>query len=290
MLDVQSANKGFLPPRVALVSADSPEPITNPAAGLVVYNTATSGLGQNSILPGMFYWNGQRWKRINKEQVVAYPPLPDSCAASGSVMDIDGNVYPTVILGTQEWMAQNLKVLHLNDGTPINIQWTIIKNYPNGLIDIHPSSAGPFVEWWSYPDTWEISGLLYNYEAASNGLCPDGWHIPTLDDIDTLLNFISIIHYGDTIYLPEKLWAGDTTGCPNNYNIQYNETCFSALDAGYINDYGYYEDYGGGAYFWCGNPASDLYGRFMMGCSYIMYNIVDNNRDKYAFSVRCIKD
>jgi uncharacterized protein (TIGR02145 family) len=61
MLDVKSANKGFLPPRVALSAANIASPVTSPANGLFVYNTATSGTSPNNVIPGYYCWNGTRW-------------------------------------------------------------------------------------------------------------------------------------------------------------------------------------------------------------------------------------
>lgn len=62
-LDVSATNKGFLPPRVALTSTSSALPITTPATGLIVYNTATVGTytSSTSVVPGYYYWNGSRW-------------------------------------------------------------------------------------------------------------------------------------------------------------------------------------------------------------------------------------
>jgi hypothetical protein len=57
-LDVSASNKGFLPPRVALVStAGNTSPIAFPATGLIVYNTASS----NDVTPGYYYWSGAKW-------------------------------------------------------------------------------------------------------------------------------------------------------------------------------------------------------------------------------------
>lgn len=61
MLDVFSNNKGLLPPRMELVAVNNSAPVTNPATGLVVYNTATSGSGVNSVTPGYYYWTGSAW-------------------------------------------------------------------------------------------------------------------------------------------------------------------------------------------------------------------------------------
>ena len=61
MLDVKSSNKGFLPPRVALTAVNVASPVTSPAVGLMVYNTATAGTAPNNVYPGNYYWNGVRW-------------------------------------------------------------------------------------------------------------------------------------------------------------------------------------------------------------------------------------
>lgn len=71
-LEVSSANKGFLPPRVELTSTSVFGPITGlsgapalaTAAGLLVYNTATAGTIPNNVVPGYYYWNGTTWIQI----------------------------------------------------------------------------------------------------------------------------------------------------------------------------------------------------------------------------------
>jgi hypothetical protein len=50
-----------LPPRVALIATNSASPTTSPAAGLLVYNTATAGTAPNNVVPGYYYWNGTTW-------------------------------------------------------------------------------------------------------------------------------------------------------------------------------------------------------------------------------------
>ena len=60
-LDVTATDKGFLPPRVALTATNSASPTTSPAAGLLVYNTATAGTAPNNVVPGYYYWNGTTW-------------------------------------------------------------------------------------------------------------------------------------------------------------------------------------------------------------------------------------
>jgi hypothetical protein len=60
-LEVFSTNQGFLPPRIALIAINNASPVTSPAAGLLVYNTATTGTAPNNVAPGYYFWNGTVW-------------------------------------------------------------------------------------------------------------------------------------------------------------------------------------------------------------------------------------
>jgi len=60
-LDVSFMNKGLLPPRVALTGTSSAAPVTAPAVGLLVYNTAVAGTSPNDVKAGYYYWSGSKW-------------------------------------------------------------------------------------------------------------------------------------------------------------------------------------------------------------------------------------
>jgi hypothetical protein len=66
-LDVYSTNKGFLPPRVALTATNVASPITNPANGLMVFNTVTAGASPYEVVPGYYYWDstGLKWVSLS---------------------------------------------------------------------------------------------------------------------------------------------------------------------------------------------------------------------------------
>ena len=64
MLDVKSASRGFLPPRVPLTAVNTAFPIVAPAPGLLVYNTAIAGIPPNLVVPGYYYWNGAGWTAL----------------------------------------------------------------------------------------------------------------------------------------------------------------------------------------------------------------------------------
>ncbi|MCW3089824.1 MAG: domain containing protein [Ferruginibacter sp.] len=70
LLELSGNNKGFLPPRVQLTATNIAAPISNPAPGLLVFNTATSGGTPTNVSPGYYYWNGSSWYPIvNKGNV-----------------------------------------------------------------------------------------------------------------------------------------------------------------------------------------------------------------------------
>jgi hypothetical protein len=68
-LDISSANKGLLPPRVTLTGITDITTVPSPAAGLLVYNTATAGTAPNDVVPGYYYYTGAGWYRINNPGV-----------------------------------------------------------------------------------------------------------------------------------------------------------------------------------------------------------------------------
>ena len=69
-LEVSSSNKGFLPPRVALTATNSASPITNPANGLMVFNTVTAGTSPYQVVPGYYYWDGTGLKWVSLSTTV----------------------------------------------------------------------------------------------------------------------------------------------------------------------------------------------------------------------------
>jgi hypothetical protein len=67
ILQLQATDKGFLPTRVALTSAISWSPLVGTSVdGMLVYNTATAGTGQNAVSPGYYYWRAGRWRRFSE--------------------------------------------------------------------------------------------------------------------------------------------------------------------------------------------------------------------------------
>ena len=198
----------------------------------------------------------------------------------GTMTDQDGNVYKTVTIGTQTWMAENLRTTKYNDGTAIplvtnNTTWVNLTtaaycNYKNT----------------SNTDTIATYGRLYNWYTVNTGkLAPTGWHVPTDAEWATLTTYLG----GESV-AGGKLKEPGTTHWRSPNTVATNETGFTALPGGYRKNTGYFILIGTGGYWWSAteNYASDVWGRAM---NYIYSEVYsDDASKKLGFSVRCVRD
>jgi uncharacterized protein (TIGR02145 family) len=191
--------------------------------------------------------------------------------------DADGNVYKTVKIGTQVWMAENLKVTQLNDGTAMtnelnNSDW-------NDLTD-------PGYCYYNNDITNKDGyGTLYNYYAVASGkLAPKGWHVPSEAEWQTLITYLG----GESVAggkLKEKglvHWKDPNTDATNNYG-------FSAVGGGHRHpSVGFYELNETGFYWTTDVSGSSAICREV---SFDNANCVNWTTAKnQGFSVRCVKD
>lgn len=139
---------------------------------------------------------------------------------SGLPTDGDGNTYDTVVIGTQTWLKQNLKTTKYLNGISVPLvaddaEWAAM------------NSAG--FCWYNnqphvYKDTY---GALYNNWAANvSNLCPDGYHVPTEEDWQTLIDYL-----GGENDAGGKLKMTGYTYWLDNY-LATNESGFSAVGGG----------------------------------------------------------
>jgi uncharacterized protein (TIGR02145 family) len=129
----------------------------------------------------------------NKEDGIIPEPREIVLSKSGpGVSDIDGNQYPTVIIGDLEWMATNLRTTRYKDGKEILKSGEGIANqgdysvYPHLLV----ADIGTEAEMISF------YGMHYSGYAVKNsaGLCPAEWRIPSISDWDYMENFLVTNH------------------------------------------------------------------------------------------------
>ncbi|MEI8203747.1 MAG: fibrobacter succinogenes major paralogous domain-containing protein [Bacteroidota bacterium] len=205
------------------------------------------------------------------DSTITPTPTPSSPLAH----DVDGNVYHTVVIGTQTWMVENLKVTHFRNGDPIVHQrdasiWSSIY-------------TGLYTNYNNLAATGETYGRLYNWYAAMEGpvLAPEGWHIPTSTEVQTLIDYL-----GGSAVAGGKLKESGTAHwlAPNT-----DGSGFSALPAGVIA-MDTFVLFGSGCIFWTATEYDVDYA-WAFGLN---NGDAGANKTEYGkvlgFSIRCIKD
>ena len=121
---------------------------------------------------------------LNFSLIFAQKKVSDS-----TVTDIDGNVYKTITIGTQTWMAENLRVTHYRNGDPIP--------YIKGETDVNQWGNLTTGAYCYYNNTKDVDkivtyGALYNWHAISDvrSIAPEGWHVPTDAEWTALTNYL----------------------------------------------------------------------------------------------------
>jgi uncharacterized protein (TIGR02145 family) len=209
------------------------------------------------------------------------------CTESPLMMDIDGNTYRTVMIGSQCWMAENLRTAHYRDGTAI-------PHVPDSTWGDYYSGA-----WCAYnndPGNDTLYGKLYNGFAADTNLCPFGWHLPTDTEWQELELFLGV-PASEMVGLGWRgeaqnvggrlkaipLWGNGNAGATN-------ATGFSALPSGS-------RDYGNmflclhvNTSFWTGTETNVnvLRDRFLHMDYTGIFNSYANKREGHC--VRCLRD
>jgi len=144
---------------------------------------------------------------------------------TGTVTDADGNVYPTIRIGRQEWMVENLKTTKYSDGTAIP-QVTDASAWAN-------STSAAYCWYDNDPANKDIYGALYNWYTVQAGkLCPTGWYVPSNDNWDVLAT-----NLGSKTASGGKLKEAGTAHWQSPNSGATNESGFSALPGGsrYLN-------------------------------------------------------
>ena len=147
----------------------------------------------------------------------------------GILTDQDGNIYKTIVIGTQTWMAENLRTTTLNNSTKI-------KNKPD---ETDWKASVSEVAYCSYNNTKNVDsistfGFLYNWAAVKSGkLAPIGWHVPTNDEWHTLLSSMGDIRNEQKLRIEGgKLKEIGTTHWLTPNNFADNSYGFTALPGG----------------------------------------------------------
>ena len=209
----------------------------------------------------------------------------DAKIIKNAVKDIDNNRYDAVMIGGKMWMAENLRTTRYANGTAIAVRYC-------------PGDKMSNVEKYGYLYNWY--GVMHN-EASSNtipsgvqGICPDGWHVPSDDEFQDLVNYLEDYDKRNNTVAQALASTNGWTTTDKKNSPGYVRSCnnsigFNALPAGCFageNDY-----FGVEATFWSAteNARGEAY---YYGLNYNKSNVRRAaDRIKAAgCSVRCVKD
>ena len=184
-LQVSSTTKGFLPPVMTQAQRNA---IASPAQGLMIFCADCGVNGQPQ------FYNGSSWR--NMLGGAAYDQTTHTCGTAnihnpnltyGTMTDAEGNEYKTIVIGTQEWMAENLNTSIYRNGDPIpsglsNAEWENTGNASQGACSYYNNQS-------NYDCPY---GKLYNWYAVGDtrNLCPAGWHVPSTQEWALLTSFL----------------------------------------------------------------------------------------------------
>ena len=198
--------------------------------------------------------------------------------ASTTISDIEGNIYNTVSIGNQIWMASNLSTSRYRNGAYIpyilnSNQWALTKS--------------PALSFYNHDNTYETNyGKQYNWYAVTDtqGICPNGWHIPSNNEWTILSDFLGGLNVagGKMKATGTQFWS-----FPSNGN---NSSGFTGLPGGFRNVDGTFGILGYNGFWWSATEENEqkAFNRSIIYTDNVLS--VGSSSKNQGFSVRCLKD
>jgi uncharacterized protein (TIGR02145 family) len=228
---------------------------------------------------------------------IQFTTFPDYTGITGNVSDNDGNVYKTVGIGSQTWMAENLKTTTYNDGTLIpNVStdqsWTALTSAGYCIYENNVANKA-------------VYGNLYNWytiNSTGNGnknVCPAGWHVPTDADWATLTSYVGETASGEwswdteweALNLAGKILKESGTVHWRSPNPGTDAVGFKALPGGFRHQNGFFDALGRTGLWWSSSTYDGSQGRFVTVDFASESGFFTENWDRtIGLSVRCVKN
>jgi uncharacterized protein (TIGR02145 family) len=210
-------------------------------------------------------------------------PVFNSAKVYGTMTDQDGNSYKTIRIGTQTWMAENLRTTHYRNGDAI-------RHLSSSANWIHDTVGG----WCTYENTTDddsiaVYGLLYNWFVVSDvrNVAPLGWHVPSKDELTVLKEYLSDDANAGN-FLRET--GDDHWISPNDETT--NSTGFTAIPGGARNaSDGTFGGIRESVAYWTSTPSGVINFSYCLRLDDLMYPlIIEYFTKNCGMSIRCIKD
>lgn len=218
------------------------------------------------------------------------------------LLDIDQNIYYTVTIGSQVWMAENLKALRYSDGRSIprveeRLTWYNFAMYTRAYCwyDNYGAIGAAYGALYTWPSAMDIDSREEIKPGMIQGVCPDGWHLPSDDEWKQLEIFLGMSgtdadlegwrgtdEGGNLKHNGSQPWQSPNTGADN-------ESGFTALPSGWRDGAGYFKNLGTATRLWSSSIRGDY--AWIRQLDYNSSQINRATKGLYeGISVRCIKD
>ena len=242
---------------------------------------------------------------LNSSEIQALFQESVPSQVTGTLTDSrDGKTYKTVQIGNQVWMAENLAYLPSvspSSSGSYSVPYYYVYDYNGSSV----SAAKATTNYGTY-------GALYNWTAAMNGnsssdanpsgvqgICPQGWHLPSDSEWNVLLTYLTNNGYGyggsgsdiaKSLSTTSGWNSSSIAGTPGNNQASNNSSGFNAMAAGAKYDEGFFHAFGSSVYFQSSTSySSTLYRGFYLGSE--TDGVLQGTYGKIAgFCVRCVKD
>ncbi len=217
------------------------------------------------------------------------------------LIDIDKNIYRTVKIGDQIWMADNLNVTRYPGGSRIRLvedkkTWYDFALYTSAFCwyDNYVSTGSVYGALYTWPAAMHVIDAVSDTQGSIQGVCPDGWHLPSDSEWKQLEMYLGMSQAdADTTGWRGTDEGGKLKSAGTVYwespNTGTNETGFNAYGGGWRYGAGYDKDFGKSGIFWSSSLAADQ--GWMRRLDNNSSRIYRNYTGLYeGHSVRCVKN
>jgi uncharacterized protein (TIGR02145 family) len=246
--------------------------ITTDPDGIIIsdyfyYDTQSGYQASDTLKPGLGYWI-----KVNQNGSIILSSMDIPCPGTPSI-EYEGKIYNTVQIGHQCWLKENLDVGVMIQGSDTAKDNGTIEKY---CYDNDVSNCDTYGGLYQWPEA-----MQYTNAEGAQGICPAGWHVPTLAEFRTLRATVD----SSGVAL-KAIGQGEGAG------VGTNVSGFSALIAGARGSFGPFNNLGYCAYFWTSTQSYsvsayhiNLFGYETQINPYNYWGAKEN-----GFSIRCIKD
>jgi uncharacterized protein (TIGR02145 family) len=212
---------------------------------------------------------GGYWVEVSENGQIFFAEKPINNFQCGQSVEYDGNLYNTVLIGDQCWFKENLDIgLQINGIQSQTDNGTIEKYCYNDSV-INCNIYGGLYQW--------NEAMLYTTKPGSQGICPDGWHVPTYTEFQVCSTYVN--GSGNSL---KAIGQGTGGGAGTN------TSGFSALLSGSRLSLGTFASLSFAANFWNSTEKS-LSNAYLTQLYYSNSVIISFDlRKDYGFSIRCI--